>query len=167
MTCLHSNVSVVAVGFLAVLLPAMAQQPAPPPAPTPGSAATIMTGQQLTAALRAAVAKHSDPALSAIGVNDQYSIHEVHRSKAGPPAVHEGWTELHFILEGSGTLVTAGKITVTGTESVITGGVTRKVQKGDAVIVPPNTPHWYQQVDHSLTYLEVRFIAPTAAIPSK
>ena len=41
------------------------------------------------------------------------------------------------------------------------------MQKGDAVIVPPNTPHWYNQDDGSLTYLEVRFIAPTATTPEK
>jgi mannose-6-phosphate isomerase-like protein (cupin superfamily) len=76
-----------------------------------------------------------------------------------------GWTELHFILDGSATFTTGGKIIGSGGGAIIEGGVSRKVQKGDAVIVPPNTPHWYNQVDGSLTYLEVRFIAPTATTP--
>ena len=32
--------------------------------------------------------------------------------------------------------------------------------KGDVIIVPPNTPHWYQDVEGTITYLEVRFVAP-------
>jgi mannose-6-phosphate isomerase-like protein (cupin superfamily) len=140
---------------------------AEPPAPPPGSAATYASGQDIADKLAAAMAAPSDPALSAIGVTDQYSIHEVHRSKAAPPAIHVGWTELHFILGGSATFTTGGKITGSAGGATIEGGVSRKVQKGDAVIVPPNTPHWYNQVDGSLTYLEVRFIAPTATSPGK
>jgi|HubBroStandDraft_2_1064218.scaffolds.fasta_scaffold806869_1 mannose-6-phosphate isomerase-like protein (cupin superfamily) len=135
-----------------------AEQPAPPP----GSAATYASHRDIADKLAAATAMPSDPALSAIGVTDQYSIQEVHRSKAAPPAVHAGWTELHFILDGSATFTTGGKIIGSGGSATIDGGVSRKVQKGDAVIVPPNTPHWYNQVDGSLTYLEVRFVAPTA-----
>jgi quercetin dioxygenase-like cupin family protein len=40
--------------------------------------------------------------------------------------------------------------------------VRRKVAKGDVVIVPPNTPHWYTDIDGSLDAIEVRFIAPVA-----
>jgi quercetin dioxygenase-like cupin family protein len=38
------------------------------------------------------------------------------------------------------------------------------VQKGDAVIIPPETPHWYTKVDRGgLTYLEVRFATPAGS----
>jgi mannose-6-phosphate isomerase-like protein (cupin superfamily) len=136
-----------------------ADQPAPAGR---GSAATYLTGQELADKLRAAIAAASDPALSPIGVTEQYSINEVHRAKAGAPAVHAGWTELHFILSGSATFVTGGKLTPAGggTGSVLEGGVSRKVGKGDAVLVPSNTPHWYKEVNGSLTYLEVRFLNP-------
>jgi mannose-6-phosphate isomerase-like protein (cupin superfamily) len=133
---------------------------AEPPAPPTGSAAIYVSRQVLADKLTAAIAAPSDPAVSAIGVTDQYSIQEVHRGKAAPPAVHVGWTELHFILDGSATFTTGGKIVGSASSATIMGGVSRKVQKGDAVIVPPDTPHWYNQVDGSLTYLEVRFIAP-------
>ena len=39
----------------------------------------------------------------------------------------------------------------------IDGGVTRHVAKGDSVVIPAGTPHWYKEVDGSITYLEVRF----------
>jgi mannose-6-phosphate isomerase-like protein (cupin superfamily) len=151
----------IAVILPATLSPVTAQQSVPPSAPDPGSPATYVTRQQLTDKLKAAAAILSDPALSPIGVSDQYSIQEVHRGKAGPPAIHHGWTELHFILEGSGTFVTGGQITGVpgGADSIIEGGASRKVQKGDAVIIPSDTPHWYRTIDGSLTYLEVRFVA--------
>jgi mannose-6-phosphate isomerase-like protein (cupin superfamily) len=142
---------------------APAQPPAPAPAPAPGSSALYVGAEQLARQLDAAIGKQADPALSSIAVTDQYSIHEVRRLKGGsPPAVHEGWTELHFILDGSATFVTGGTIT-SGSTRTIEGGVSHKVQKGDAIIVPPGTPHWYPQVNGSLTYLEVRFISPSAA----
>ena len=29
--------------------------------------------------------------------------------------------------------------------------------KGDVVFIPAGTPHWYKDVEESVTYLEVRF----------
>lgn len=34
------------------------------------------------------------------------------------------------------------------------------VTKGDVIIVPAGSPHWYSQVDGAITYLEVRWLAP-------
>jgi mannose-6-phosphate isomerase-like protein (cupin superfamily) len=99
-----------------------------------------------------------------MAITDQYSINEVHRSKpTAPPAIHPGWTELHLVLDGSATFVTGGRIAAAqGTNgSVIEGGVSQKLEKGDAVVVPPNTAHWYQQIDNGgITVIEVRFVAP-------
>jgi mannose-6-phosphate isomerase-like protein (cupin superfamily) len=150
-----------------IVVPAAAQTPASA-APPPGSPATMLTAEQLAGMLKSASAKSAALALATIGVTDQYFIHEVRRAQAGPPAVHHGWTELHFILAGGGTLVTGGTIKGGPTDpgSVIEGGVSHPVHKGDVIIVPPDTAHWYKQVDGSLTYLEVRFIAP-ATVPAK
>jgi mannose-6-phosphate isomerase-like protein (cupin superfamily) len=158
----------IAIG-LAGFVPAFSQQSAPPPAPAAGSPATYLTAEELANTLKAAIAKPSDPALSPIAVSDQYFINEVHRVKAGPPAIHPGWTELHIILEGGGTFVTGGKITAVpgGTGTMIEGGVSRKVGKGDAILVPANTPHWYKQIDGSLTAIEARFISPGTPLASK
>jgi mannose-6-phosphate isomerase-like protein (cupin superfamily) len=159
------SVLIFASSLLAMLSPAGAQQPSARPAPdSPG---IHVSSTQLARDLRAAVAKHADPAVAAIGVTDQYAIHEVHRSKAsGPPAIHHGWTELHFILSGGGTLLTGGKIEATpgNPQGIIVGGTSQRVQKGDAVIIPPETPHWYTKVDRGgLTYLEVRFATPAGS----
>jgi mannose-6-phosphate isomerase-like protein (cupin superfamily) len=169
MLSLNSNLTVAASLFLGALLPAAAEQSTPPPAPAPGAPAIYVSSEQLTENMRAAIARPSDPALSPIGVSDQYFINEVHRTKGGAAAVHPGWTELHLILAGSATFVTGGKIVTLpgGAGSAIEGGVSRKVGKGDAIIVPPNTPHWYNQIDGSLTSIEVRVVAPVAATSAK
>jgi mannose-6-phosphate isomerase-like protein (cupin superfamily) len=107
--------------------------------------------------------------VAAIGVTSQYAIHEVHRGKSsGPPAIHHGWTELHFILSGGGTLITGGRIEVQPGKprGAIVGGKSQRVHQGDAVIIPPETPHWYSKVDSGgLTYLEVRFASSPGAAP--
>lgn len=163
----HVSVPLLAITLLAALAPAGAQQPSARPAPdSPG---IHVSSSELARALHAAVGKHADPAVAAIGVTDQYAIHEVHRSKAsGPPAIHHGWTELHFILSGGGTLVTGGRIEAQPgkPQGVIIGGTSQRVHKGDAVIIAPETPHWYSKVDRGgLTYLEVRFATPAGTAP--
>ena len=145
----------------ASLLVSLADAADPPAAPPPGSPGLFVGAAPLAAALDAAKAKSTDLALASVGVTNQYSIHEVYRGKSAPPAVHPGWTELHFILEGSATFVTGGTNKGSGPGAIIEGGVSQKIAKGDAVIVPANTPHWYQTVDGSVTYLEVRFRAPS------
>lgn len=140
-------------------------EPSAPAAPAPKSPAIVVPATQLSGELQAAIAKSTDPALGTIGVTDEYFIHQVHRAKQAPPAVHPGWTELHFILEGSGVLVTGGTIQgkLGAPGSTIVGGVSHPVKKGDAVIVPADTAHWYQRVDGSLDVLEVRFVSPSAS----
>jgi mannose-6-phosphate isomerase-like protein (cupin superfamily) len=75
---------------------------------------------------------------------------------------HLPGTELHYIIEGTGTLATGGRIVrpAGGGTVSIDGGVARQVAKGDVILIPENTPHWYKDVEGSITYLEVRFNVP-------
>ena len=73
---------------------------------------------------------------------------------------HAGNTELHYIIDGAATVVTGGTIVRGATAATIANGVTQKVAKGDVIVVPANSPHWYSIVDGSVTYLEVRWLAP-------
>jgi mannose-6-phosphate isomerase-like protein (cupin superfamily) len=163
----HSNSKVIAAVILgAACLSAAtwlyAAEP-PPPAPAPGSPAVYLSNEQLSAVMKASMAKGDDPALSQIASTDQYFINRVHRTKNTGAAAHPGWTEVHIILGGSATFVTGGEIKTSGGLKVIEGGVSRKVGKGDVIIVPAGTPHWYQEFDGSLDSIEVRFIAPGTA----
>jgi mannose-6-phosphate isomerase-like protein (cupin superfamily) len=86
----------------------------------------------------------------------------VRRRVAGPnnASVHEDLTEVYHFVEGGGTFVTGGTMPDPKDRTAgIKGGVSQKVQRGDFVILPPGTPHWFSQIDGSVTYVETRFPA--------
>lgn len=100
--------------------------------------------------------------LSGIASNDQYRVNIVKRDKPAGAIAHAGNTELHYIIEGTGTIITGGKIVrgAAGQPATIEGGVSQKVKPGDVIIVPANSPHWYSEANGPITYLEVRWLAP-------
>ena len=151
---------------LGVLLPAIASAQAPaapaPPAPAPaaGSAGTFKSAQELAEVLREATATTGGMTTSAVANTDQYRVNIVHRARPAGAIAHVGNTELHYIIEGSGTIVTGGTIAKAPGRNTIENGETRKVARGDVIIIPANSPHWYSAVDGAITYLEVRWLAP-------
>ena len=86
-------------------------------------------------------------------------------------------TEIYQMMDGVGTLVTGGTIvdgkktaSAIGHSSVrgprIDGGVSRRVVKGDVVIIPGGTPHWWSNLEGDITYMITR-PDPEASIPLK
>jgi mannose-6-phosphate isomerase-like protein (cupin superfamily) len=116
----------------------------------------------LSAALKEAAAKATGGAqTTAVSNTDQYRINVVQRTRAGAPLTHAGNTEVHHIIEGAATVVTGGTVVKSSSGAVVEGGVSRRVTKGDVIVVPADTPHWYKDVEGSVTYLEVRFVVPS------
>ena len=139
------------------------RQAAPLPAPpAPGSPATYKPAQELLDALKTAKPSAAGMSVSRVAMTDQYQVNLIHRAKPAGAIAHRGNTELHYIVEGTATLVTGGTISKGEAPggATIVGGVEQRVAKGDVVIVPENSPHWYSQIAGTLTYLEVRFVAP-------
>lgn len=71
-----------------------------------------------------------------------------YRPMDAPAAVHEKDAELMVVLQGTGAIVTEGKLVnekrvnaynLTG--SSISGGNSHPVVVGDMILIPPNTPH--------------------------
>jgi mannose-6-phosphate isomerase-like protein (cupin superfamily) len=90
----------------------------------------------------------------------KYQANVVRRTKAQGGTAHAAGTEVHQILEGSGTFVTGGSLVrppQPGAPASIMGGESRHVGKGDVVVIPAGMPHWYRDLDGTITYLEVRF----------
>jgi mannose-6-phosphate isomerase-like protein (cupin superfamily) len=104
--------------------------------------------------------KNAGAQTAAVSNTDQYRINVVHRTQAGAPLTHAGNTELHHIIEGAPTVVTGGTVMRSPSGATVEGGVSRHVTKGDVILVPADTPHWYKDVEGSITYLEVRFGVP-------
>ena len=94
---------------------------------------------------------------------ENYMIHASRREKSGMSEVHTLDTDIIYVVEGTATFVTGGrsidpKMTAAnefrGTS--IEGGETRQLKKGDVVIVPNGTPHWFKQVDGAFLYYVVK-----------
>jgi mannose-6-phosphate isomerase-like protein (cupin superfamily) len=71
-----------------------------------------------------------------------------YRPGTSPAAVHEKDAEMMIVLQGTGNIVTGGKLVDEKRNnannlggSSITGGNSQAVVKGDTLIVPANTPH--------------------------
>jgi mannose-6-phosphate isomerase-like protein (cupin superfamily) len=82
-------------------------------------------------------------------------------------SVHEKEAELFYVVDGSGTLVTGGKLkeekrtnadNLSGTG--IEGGTSQRVSKGDFVIVPENTPHWFTGINGTLVLMSLHVPRP-------
>jgi mannose-6-phosphate isomerase-like protein (cupin superfamily) len=95
-----------------------------------------------------------------------YGANLEYRAAVGPAAVHEKEAEMFYVIDGSGTLVTGGKLVgetrngenLTGT--AIDGGDTRAVAKGDFFIVPENTPHWFSKINGTLVLMSLHVPRP-------
>jgi glc operon protein GlcG len=94
---------------------------------------------------------------------ENYMVHASRREKPGMSEVHELDTDIIYVLDGKATFVTGGKSIdpklVAQNEfrgTSIDGGETRELKKGDVVIVPNGTPHWFKQVDGAFLYYVVK-----------
>ena len=73
-------------------------------------------------------------------------------------------TEIYYMVEGAATLVTGGTLrppgpAIEGTSARspgIDGGVSRRITKGDVVIIPGHTPHWWSELETDIEYLIFR-----------
>ena len=94
---------------------------------------------------------------------ENYMVHASRREKPGMSEVHELDTDIIYVLDGTATFVAGGRSVdpkmVAANEyrgSMIEGGETRELKKGDVVIVPKGTPHWFKKVDGTFLYYVVK-----------
>lgn len=88
-----------------------------------------------------------------------------HRSGPGKVEVHEKETDVFYVVDGEATFVTGGKmvggkVTKPGQlmGSSIQGGQTHHLSKGDVMVIPAGTPHWFQEVPQSVSYYVVKVL---------
>jgi glc operon protein GlcG len=95
--------------------------------------------------------------------NGLYKVHASHRDGPGMAEVHTKDTDVIYVQEGTATLVTGGTVVdgksteaneIRGTS--IMNGETRTLAKGDVVIVPNGTPHWFKEVGGPFNYYVVK-----------
>ena len=92
-----------------------------------------------------------------------YMVHASRREAAGMAEIHEWDTDIIYVLDGTATFVTGGtavETKPTGPGEIrgkeIQGGESRRIVKGDVIIVPNGVPHWFQQVQAPFLYYVVK-----------
>ena len=99
----------------------------------------------------------------------QYTIYAQRRDRDGTIEVHEEDTDIIFFMDGGATFVTGGAVVgqrtlrpheLTGSD--VQHGVEHRVSRGDVVIVPKGTAHWFKTVNGSISYYAVKVHEPDA-----
>ena len=97
------------------------------------------------------------------GAGTNYMVHASRRDGAGQAEVHVKDTDIIYVLDGATTFVTGGTVVegkATAPDeirgSAVKDGETRHLAKGDVIIVPHGTPHWFKAVDGPVLYYVVK-----------
>ena len=95
----------------------------------------------------------------------KYKVHASRREAPGMAEVHLRDTDIIYVLEGTSSFVTGGEVIngkttapdeIRGTS--IKGGTEYKLKKGDVMVVPNGTPHWFREVNGPFLYYVVKTI---------
>lgn len=134
--------------------------------------AVYISREEHETVLKAQIPKNviDQPIKAADVLGGKASVAMLHRVKPEASAlIHDHVTETYYILSGSGTIVTGGRLgdakptdltrvnagmSQTGTRI---GGDSRLVKPGDIVIIPAGTPHSFSALDGPISYLVYRF----------
>jgi mannose-6-phosphate isomerase-like protein (cupin superfamily) len=94
-----------------------------------------------------------------------YLVSGSHRTGGGQVEVHEKETDVIYVVDGEATFVTGG--TMVGGKTTkpgqmlgtnIEGGDTHHLSKGDVIVIPAGTPHWFKEVPASISYYVVKVV---------
>ena len=152
---------------------AMAQQPA---AQAPAEEKLFGSAADVAALVAKAKAERKDQPNIPQGLLQlaPYSVNIEYRASVGNAAIHVHQAELFYVVDGSATMVTGGKL-VNETPapanaenlagSAIEGGTTRTIAKGDFILVPENTPHWFSAISQTLVVMSLHVPRPVAPVP--
>jgi glc operon protein GlcG len=142
------TIAAISVFTLALAAPAFAAEPPP-------KDVVIINHAQVDAAFAKGV-----PML----VNSSYKIQAGRRVTApGQVEVHASDTDIFYVTEGTATIVTGGKVEgqkESGPGEMrgdkVTGGTKRQISKGDVVVIPAGTPHWFTEVSNPFLYFVIK-----------
>lgn len=101
-----------------------------------------------------------------------YKIHASRRDAPGQAEVHVRDTDIIYVLEGAATIVTGGQAVDTKATAPgefrgpsISDGVTRRLAKGDVIVIPNGTAHQFTEVSAPFLYYTVKVTSPETGGP--
>ena len=152
-------------GFLVMVSSVAFGQPPSAPAPSAASGRTMVSAMEVAAMIaKAKVDRKDNQALLAQSMIRlaPYNVSLEYRAAVANAAVHETEAELFYVVDGSATLVTGGKLkneTRTNAANLsgsgIDGGLSRHVAKGDFIMVPEGVPHWFSAIDGTVVLMSL------------
>ena len=100
--------------------------------------------------------------------NASHSVLLVRPTQPGHAEVHTALTDVWYVIDGAGTLITGGRPVDAKTIAPgevrgdgASGGIARHIGKGDIIDIPAGVPHWVSKVDgKELVYLTVKVATP-------
>ncbi len=92
-----------------------------------------------------------------------FSIITARRDHGGDSELHARDTDIFYVVDGSATFVTGGRMIgarqispVETRGSGVQGGKIWQLSKGDVIVIPAGTPHWFKQVSSTVRYFVVK-----------
>jgi mannose-6-phosphate isomerase-like protein (cupin superfamily) len=169
--------AIVGMLALAMALPApagtggtkSATSPAPPYAPLP--AVVYFSRQEVDANFEHHKGKDESLYDSDYGTQN-FKIKTSHREKPTRAEVHLTYTDVVYVVKGSATLITGGKLVDIITPATypdgrpfsqdeiwgrsIEGGESRHVSEGDVIVIPNGVPHWFSEIGAPFWFYNVK-----------
>ena len=156
---------------LILLIASATRAQTPPQTPPP---ATDVTGAAITSFIdKLPKDRVSDLPIRVADVGGyKLGVYGVFRPKSTPGGANRHNTsvsEIYYMLEGTATLVTGGRIVEEKSAGLspntkrenfngprIDGGVSRRVVPGDVIVIPGNLPHWWSSLESDIRYVIFR-----------
>jgi mannose-6-phosphate isomerase-like protein (cupin superfamily) len=103
--------------------------------------------------------------------DEDFKVKVTSRTKVPAAEVHKDFTDVLYIVKGSATLVTGGKLvdditprawpdgrpfTETKLARSMEGGESRHVSAGDVIVVPNGVTHWFKEIDGTFWFFNVK-----------
>jgi mannose-6-phosphate isomerase-like protein (cupin superfamily) len=94
---------------------------------------------------------------------DDLAVEGNYRDKPGNVELHEKLTDIFYITSGEATFIAGGKLEGGAPSApgqirggTITGGTTYHLVRGDVIVIPAGTPHWFKDVPAAVSYYVVK-----------
>jgi len=103
------------------------------------------------------------PTGSTVATGPGFSVNASRREGPGQAEVHLVDTDILYVLEGTATVITGGRVVEANEQSpgeirgkAIEGGAEQKIAKGDVMTIPNGVPHWFKVVHTPFRYYVIK-----------
>ena len=116
----------------------------------------FMAAREVAAAIQNARPEAPGVAVARVTEGPNYQVLLVRRTAPGPAEVDRDWSEIWYIIGGTGVLATGGSLD----GRAVAGGEVHRIAKGDVITIPAGVPQRVSSMDgKGVEYMLVKFHA--------